>query len=168
MKSSLIMLLAGSLLFPGLELNADILDSEDDNYLGLQVSIPLGASPTNNALAKAEYSFLVVNRNNGITDGVVWTHGVADTSTFGYLRPSNTFTIGSSRVSDYTVPLASIDAGGEMSISRVTEIDGGDLIMYTIGGIYLIANAIDDALDDLDDSDDDEPDDEPDKAPDNE
>lgn len=159
MKSILILLLLSLVLFPCLELKAEILDNEDDTYLGFQLSIPLEESPKNIALAKAEYSFLVINKNSGITDGFVWTHDVAGKHTFGYLRPSNTFLIGKSKVSDYTLPFISSEDRGGVSINHVTEIDGGDLIMYTIGGIYVISHVIDDAWDDLFDSDNDESDD---------
>lgn len=97
--------------------------------MGLQLSIPLEEGPKNLALAKAEYSFLVTNKHNGITDGLVWTYDVAGKHTFGYLRPSNTFLIGKSKVYDYTLPFISSENSGGVSSNYVTTLDGGDLIM---------------------------------------
>jgi hypothetical protein len=51
MKIIIVSLLSFALL-PGLELKAEMLDNEDDTYLGLQLSIPLEEGPKILALPK--------------------------------------------------------------------------------------------------------------------
>lgn len=158
MKTFITGLVLGLALVPVVEPKAEILEDEDHTYLGFQLSIPLHESAQSKALANAEYSLLLVNRNDGISEGLVWTHDETDTRTFGYLRPSSNFLLGKSHVSDHTLPLLRSNGSGEMSLDHLTHFDGGDLLMYTIGGIYVISHVLDDAWDDLFDSDDEEPD----------
>ena len=158
MYKILLSFLAGLILFPGPESHAQTLDDEDDTYLGLQVSIPLEASTRNTGLVNAEYSLLVVNRNSGITDGAVWTYDAAGRHTIGYLRPSETFTVGQSNIADYTLPLLSSEDGGGLGVNY--QISGMDIVLYTIGGLYILGDVLEDALGDLFDRDDDDSDEE--------
>ena len=149
MKRIMILLLHSLVILPCLQVEADVLTSEDDTYVGLQVSIPLGQGRKYHASTATEYSFLIVNRSNGISDGVVWRHYDSGKQTLGLLRPSSTFLLGESRISDYTLPFLSSDAG----INNLTTLDGKDFLIYTVGGIYIIAHAIGDALDSMDEHD---------------
>lgn len=135
------------------ESNAEFLYSEDDTYFGLQVSIPLGAAPGQFTPTNFEYSFLLVDKNDGIATGVTWTRDGSDTSTLGFLPPSNSFRIGESKVSQHVMPLLTDDDSVDLSMSNLTAIDGATFLIYTIAGIYVVGKILGDVLDDIADID---------------
>lgn len=162
MKGIVNSLLLGLVLMPALESKAELLD-EDDAYIGFQLSIPIEQTGNHLAAADIEYSFLLIDKTDGITTGLTWIQDTRrDTDTLAYLPPSNGFNVGKSRISAHAVPLLTNDDTVNLSVSHVTTFDGMDFLMYTIAGIYVLGRVIDDVFDSFDEIDDDteEPDEE--------
>lgn len=110
MKTILIGLISVVSFLTGSTASADLL-GDDDSYLGLQVSIPLGASRGKVLATRYEYHAMLINQRDGIRDGIVFTRDTGGERSLGYLGPSRTFRIDEGRISDYTIPLVNLRDG---------------------------------------------------------
>ena len=160
MKGIIKLLLLVVVSSPALQANANPFENEDDSYIGFQISIPIGETPGKFAQTNFEYSFMVLDKTDGITTGMTWAHDNDDHNTLGFLPPNNTFEVGKSQVSDYSLPLLSDLDGVDLSMKNSVVIDGAVILAYTIGGIYVVAKVLDDVFDDIDDDLDDDEDEE--------
>ena len=94
MKGILVILSVALVWLPVCDSKAELLDDEDDSYIGLQITIPLAKRPAKLSQADFEYSLLLIDKSDGITTGFTWTRDRFDNQTLGYLPPSNQFLIG--------------------------------------------------------------------------
>jgi len=82
---------------------------------------------------------MLINQTDGIKKGIAFTQDIKGKQTMGYVLPSQTFKIGQSRVSDYTVPIISLNEGGEPKISNMA---GGEGVIVVVGvlvaGIWFV------------------------------
>ena len=113
---SCVIILSSSLVY------ADILGGGDDRYIGFQVAIPFKANGAGLFSGKAEYSALLIDQRNGYKEGISFTQDIYRNQTMGYLRPSRTFEIGHSRISDHSIPLLTRDQEGVTQFGLVTGV----------------------------------------------
>ena len=136
MTKLLTCLLTVFIVTTAIPLKADPLGNEDDTYIGLQFSIPLASKPSGLFSQQSKVSLLLVDQNSDVKDGIALTLDGSGNQTWGYIRPSTEFDIGSSNLSRHIIPIASFDDKGE---STITSFDGFDLFMMTIiGTAYFI------------------------------
>ena len=115
--------LIGSVMILGTSLvYADVLGGGDDRYIGFQVTIPFKTNGAGLFSGKAEYSALLIDQRNGYKQGIPFTQDIYRNQTMGYLRPSRTFEIGHSRISDHTIPLLTRDQQGVTQLGLVTGV----------------------------------------------
>ena len=107
MKMILYVLLPAIAVLTSYPASADVLGDEDDQYIGLQLTIPLDRHRNRLSANKIEYSTLIINQQDGLREGIAFTRNFDGTSTLGYLTPSDEFEIGLSSVSNHIVPLQS-------------------------------------------------------------
>jgi hypothetical protein len=132
LKQILIGLVGGVTLMMSSLLNADVLGETDDSYIGFQITIPFDTGSKELFSRKNEYSLMLINQTDGIKKGIAFTQDIKGKRTMGYILPSQTFKIGQSRVSDYTMPIISLNEGGEPNISHVS---GGEGVIVVVGVI---------------------------------
>ena len=147
MKTTLIGLIGAVSFWIGSNAIADVLGGKDDTYIGFQVTIPLGASRAGSMSDRYEYSAVLINQADGIRDGIVFTRDANGFQTLGYMRPSQTYRIGQSRVADYTIPVASLGEGSEIR----NNYGGGDLVVGLVIGIVAVAKFTEKVTDEVTD-----------------
>ena len=135
MKTTLIGLIGVVTFLIGSSAIADVLGQEDDTYIGFQVTIPLDANRNNFISGRNEYSAVLINQKDGIRDGIVFTRDINGIQTLGYLRPSLTYRIGQSRISDYTIPVTRLNEGNEIR----SNYSGEEIVFGLLIGIAVVA-----------------------------
>ena len=145
MKTSLIGLIGAVSFWIGSNAIADVLGGRDDTYIGFQVTIPLDASRAGFMSDRNEYSAVLINQADGIRDGIVITRDTNGFQTLGYMRPSQTYRIGQSRVADYTIPVARLGEGSEI----LNNYSGGELVVGLVVGIAAIAKLAEKVTDEV-------------------
>ena len=134
-------------------LKADLLGSEDDSYIGVQFSIPLASKSSSLFAQQNKTSFMLVNQDSGIKDGIALTLDGSGNQTWGYVRPSRSFDIASSDLSQHIMPIASFDDEGKV---KAESFDGFDLLMTAAFGVAIFITLVDDAVDFLEEAEDEE------------
>ena len=114
---------------------ADLLGERDDTYIGFQVRVPLAASLSNLKSGGTEYSALFISQQDGMRDGIVFTRDTDGNRTLGYLRPSRTYSITRSQISDYTIPMVSLNQDSEIQTSFAIEGMAG---LVTVGAVLVV------------------------------
>jgi len=90
--------------------SADALREADDIYIGFQMTTSLDSISRGLFSDHHQYNYLFVQQRNGIKDGIVLTQDNYGNRTLNYLRPSDNFDIGRSRVVEYAVPIMQLEA----------------------------------------------------------
>lgn len=90
--------------------SADALREADDIYIGFQMTTSLDSISRGLFSGHHQYNYLFVQQRNGIKDGIVLTQDNYGNRTLNYLRPSDSFDIGRSRVVQYAVPIMQLEA----------------------------------------------------------
>jgi len=90
--------------------SADALREADDIYIGFQITTSLDSIFSGLFSGDHQYNYLFVQQRNGIRDGIVLTQDNHGHRTLNYLRPSNSFDIGQSRIVEYAVPIMQLEA----------------------------------------------------------
>ena len=147
MKTTLIGLIGAVSFGTGSNAIADVLGGRDDTYIGFQVTIPLDASRAGFMSGRKEYSAVLINQADGIRDGIVFTRDANGFRTLGYMRPSQTYRIGQSRVADYTIPVARLGEGSEIR----NNFSGGELVVGLVVGIAALAKMAEKVTDEVTD-----------------
>jgi hypothetical protein len=142
MKKFLIGLVGSVSILMSSLLYADVLGGGDDRYIGLQMRIPFVANGSSLFSARVEYSALLITQNNGYKEGITFTQDIYGNQTMGYLRPSNTFHIGRSNISDYTMPIMT---SNEVGVSNVGVL--GAAVVVGVG-VYVVGKVLEE-VDDL-------------------
>ena len=148
MKKFIIGLVGAMTFSMGSIANADVFGEDDDTYAGFQVTIPIDVNRAHFLPAKNEYSFMVIGQNDGIRDGIALTRDINGTRTIGYLRPSQTFEIGRSRISDYTIPVMSLNQETDF---RSDFSGGGEIVFGLVVGIAFAVKLIEYAAEEIED-----------------
>lgn len=147
MKAILIGLISLLSFSTGSTAMADALGGENDTYIGFQMIIPLDASRASLMSGRIDYSAVLINQENGIRDGLVFAQDRNGTRTLGYLRPSQVYRIGQSRVSDYTIPIVSLNKG----IETPSSYSNGEMVLGLVAGIVLVATLVKETTDEITD-----------------
>jgi len=119
---------------------ADLLGEKDDTYIGFQVKVPVAVSRSKLISGRNEYSALFVSQHNGMRDGMVFTRTTDGNRTLGYLRPSTTYSITQSQVSDYTIPVVMLDGGSE--IKSAFAVDGLAGVAVVLVSMVVVAKEL--------------------------
>jgi len=114
--------------------SADFLGEADDNYLGVQMTMPLDSTSMGMFSGHNQYNYLLIEQKDGIKEGITLTQDSNGNKTLNYLRPSATFDIIDSRLPEYAVPILRLD--GEASTNNTSTNYG------TAGLVALLVVAI--------------------------
>ncbi len=136
MKKILIGLVGSVSILMSSLLYADVLGGGDDKYIGLQMRIPFEANGKNLFSARVEYSALLITQQDGYKEGITFTQDIYGNQSMGYLRPSNTFEIGKSKISDYALPIMSKVEDGEIRSNM--RGDGVLIVVAVAVGIVVV------------------------------
>ncbi len=147
MKTTLIGLIGVVSFLTGSTAIADVLGGEDDTYIGFQMTIPLDTNRVSFMSGRNEYSAVLVNQADGIKDGIVFTRDANGIPTLGYLRPSQTYRIGQSKVSDYTIPVTTLNEDGGIR----SNFNGEGLVVGLVIGIVAVAKLVEKVTDETTD-----------------
>jgi hypothetical protein len=90
--------------------SADALREADDIYIGFQMTTSLDSISRGLFSGHHQYNYFFVQQRNGIKDGIVLTQDNYGNRSLNYLRPSDSFDIGRSRVVEYAVPIMQLEA----------------------------------------------------------
>ncbi|MHC4857478.1 MAG: hypothetical protein ACYTBY_06720 [Planctomycetota bacterium] len=116
--------------------SADFLGEADDNYLGVQMTIPLDSKSMRIFSGHNQYNYLLIEQKNGIKEGIVLTQDSNGNKILNYLRPSATFDIIDSRFPEYAVPILRLD--GEASTNNnSTNYAAAGLVALLVLGIMV-------------------------------
>lgn len=118
--------------------SADFLGDTDDTYIGFQFTTSLGAKSGEFFSGKNQYSYLLIEQNDGVKDGIALTFDSNGNQTLNYLRPSTTFDPGPGRVVDYAVPILRL----EVEDSTGTDKGSSASIVTGIAVVGLVALAL--------------------------
>lgn len=114
--------------------SADFLGEVDDNYLGVQMTMPLDSKSTGIFSDHNQYTFLLIEQKDGIKEGIALTQDSSGNKTLNYLRPSATFDIIDSRFAEFAVPILRLD--GEASANpKSTSYAAAGLVALVVVGI---------------------------------
>ena len=89
---------------------------------------------------------MVIGQNDGIREGIAFTRDINGIKTLGYLRPSQTFEIGQSRISDYAIPVMNLNEGNEI---RSDLSAGSEIVFGLVVGIAVVVKLLDYAAEEL-------------------
>jgi len=151
MKKILIGLVGSVSILMSSLLYADVLGGGDDKYIGLQMRIPFEANGKNLFSARVEYSALLITQQDGYKEGITFTQDIYGNQSMGYLRPSNTFHIGRSNISDYSMPLLIRNQDSVSQYGLVGTVVIGAVVVVAFA--KLIKKTADDLFCAIDDSD---------------
>lgn len=90
--------------------SADALREADDTYIGFQMTTSLDSISRGLFSGDHQYNYLFVKQRNGVKDGIVFTLDSYGNRTLNYLKPSDSFDVGQSRVVEYAVPIMKLEA----------------------------------------------------------
>jgi len=114
--------------------SADFLGEADDNYLGVQMTMPLDSKSMGMFSGHNQYNYLLIEQKDGIKKGIVLTRDSSGNKTLNYLRPSATFDMIDSRFTEYAVPILRLD--GEASTnSNPTNYAAAGLVALVVVGL---------------------------------
>jgi len=137
MKNILIGLVSCVTILTSSLVYADALDGVDDRYIGFQMTIPLETNHGSFFAGKAEYSVMMIEQTDGIKKGIAFTQHINGNQTMDYILPSQTFRIGQSRVSNFTIPILNLNEDGRVRINQ-TESTGGEAVAKTAAGALVV------------------------------
>lgn len=114
--------------------SADILNEEDDTYIGFQLTTQLDSKNGGFLTGRSEYSYLLIEQKNSIKSGITFTLDSDGNRFINYLTPSATFDIGESSISEYVIPIMKLDAeASSTSNSSTSNVVGGLAVLAVVG-----------------------------------
>ena len=117
--------------------NADFLGEADDTYLGVQMTMSLDSKSMGIFSGRNQYSYLLIEQNDGIKDGIALTQDSNGNQILNYLRPSDTFDIIESSLSEYAVPILRLDERANTDTNNSTNYAGVGLVALLVVGIII-------------------------------
>ncbi len=117
--------------------NADFLGEADDTYLGVQMTMSLDSKSMGIFSGRYQYSYLLIEQNDGIKDGIALTQDSNGNQILNYLRPSDTFDIIESSLSEYAVPILRLDEQANTDTNNSTNYAGVGLVALLVVGIII-------------------------------
>lgn len=132
---------------------ADVLGDADDQYMGVQLIIPLDLNHNRLSARKMEYSAMFIHQRNAIKEGIAFTRASDGTRFLGYLRPSYDFKIGQSRIMNHAIPITHFDEYGiPYNVQNNNGRNNGAALISVIVGsalLYKVVNDVSDAIEDV-------------------
>jgi hypothetical protein len=153
MKRTLIPGLIGLSTILAGEPKADMLGDENDVYFGLQVTIPLETNSTGVFSRQNRYSLLLVEQADGIRKGLAYTRQGNGARELSYLKPTQEFKIGYSRISEHSLPLMRVDADGNVDTGNRANMGLLEFGLTLVVGAIVIGDALGDTIEDIIDDD---------------
>lgn len=114
--------------------SADFLGETDDNYLGVQMTMPLDSKSAGIFSGHNQYNYLLIEQNDGIKQGIALTQDSNGNKILNYLRPSATFDIIDGRLLNYAVPILSLDAEASTDTNNSTDHAVAGLVALVVVG----------------------------------
>ena len=91
---------------------------------------------------------MVIGQNDGIREGIAFTRDINGIKTIGYLGPTQTFEIGQSRISNYTIPVINLNEG---TVIRSDLSGGAEIVFGLVVGVAVVVKLLDYATDEISD-----------------
>ena len=133
---------------------ADVLGDEDDAYIGFQMTIPLETESAGLFGRKNQYSLLVINQTDDIRDGVAFTLYGDGAGELSYITPTRRFELGSSRLSEHSLPIMRFTPAGLEDHGYATQVmDGTEFVILLVAGTVVIMDKFKDTVESLDEID---------------
>ena len=111
---------------------------EDDTYIGLQMTFPIGEKRSALVSGSFEFNALLINQRNRTRDGIVLTGTSDGVQALSYVTPYPASENSSEMSSNLTIPIAIFDENSA-SQSNYT----GDMIVFVAGAVVIAALFID-------------------------
>jgi hypothetical protein len=115
--------------------SADFLGEADDNYLGVQMTMPLASNSMGLFSGHNQFNYLLIEQRDGIKQGMSLTQDSSGSKTLNYLRPSATFDITDSRFPEHAVPILRLDGEASTSNSSTSFATAGLVALVVVGVI---------------------------------
>ena len=141
--------LVATILSVSSSVSAEVLDEGDDLYVGLQINIPLESDSNVAYTRQTRFSFLLIEQRDGISDGIAYSHDNAGNSSLDYVRPSTSFKIGRSSISDYALPIFRGNAEGGIDPDYQTNYSGLEFGIFLIAGTVFVIDKLEEAFKDF-------------------
>jgi len=113
--------------------SADFLGEADDNYLGVQMTMPLDSKSVGIFSGHNQYNYLLIEQKDGIKEGIALTQDSSGSKTLNYLRPSATFDIIDSRLPKYAVPILKLDGEASTNNNSTNYATAGLVVLLVVG-----------------------------------
>ena len=133
-------ILKGLLVLFGLTssiVSADFLGEEDDTYIGFQITTSLDSMFRGLFSGYNQYSYLLIQKRDGIKDGLALTQDNNGNRILGYLRPSATFDLNQTRVVEYAVPIVRLETQDTLDTDTESNVSSAVTIAVVEGLVAL-------------------------------
>lgn len=113
--------------------SADFLGEADDNYLGIQMTMPLGSKSLGIFSGHKQYYYLLIEQKDGIKEGIALTRDSSGNQTLNYLRPSATVDIIDGSFSEQAVPVLRLDGKASTNNNSTNYAVAGLVALAVVG-----------------------------------
>jgi hypothetical protein len=118
--------------------SADFLGEEDDTYIGFQITTSLDSISRGLFSGHSQYSYLLIQKRDGIKDGLALTQDNYGNQVLSYMRPSSDFDIGQSRVVEYAVPIMRLETQDTPDTDTGSNVSSA-VTIAVVGGLVALA-----------------------------
>ena len=132
-------------LMAAMDANAEELDQGDDSYIGFQISMPFGSSHKDSLFEKTEYSVILLNKRNGVNNGLVYTFDQIGNQSLNYMKPNQSLLFKNVNNPELYVPLFRADRNGDLGRS---DLGGAEIIVSTVVVLVVMGGVIGDWFED--------------------
>ncbi len=134
-------ILKGLLVLFGLTssiVGADFLGEEDDTYIGFQFTTSLYSMSRGLFSDHSQFSYLLIQKRDGIKDGLALTQDGYGNQVLSYMRPSSDFDILQSRVVEYAVPIMKLETQDTPDADTGSNVSSA-VTIAVVGGLVALA-----------------------------
>jgi hypothetical protein len=134
-------ILKGLLVLFGLTssiVSADFLGEDDDTYIGFQITTSLDSMFRGVFSGDNQYSYLFIQKRDGIKDGLALTQDNNGNRILGYLRPSSTFDLNQTRIEEYAVPIIRLETQDTPDTNTGSGVNSA-VTIAVVGGLAALA-----------------------------
>ena len=134
-------ILKGLLVLFGLTgsiVSADFLGEDDDTYIGFQITASLDSMARGFFSGDNQYSYLFIQKRDGIKDGLALTQDNNGNRILGYLRPSSTFDLNQTRIEEYAVPIIRLETQDTPDTNTESGVNSA-VTIAVVGGLAALA-----------------------------
>jgi len=134
-------ILKGLLVLFGLTssiVSADFLGEDDDTYIGFQVTTSLDSISRGLFSGHSQYSYLFIQKRDGIKEGLALTQDNNGNRILGYLRPSTDFDLNQTRIVEYSVPIIRLETQDTPDTNTGSGVNSA-VTIAVVGGLIALA-----------------------------